>query len=398
MVVNRFRSIRAALLLILAGLGACSGSAPPSATQGVPAAVRADAATPGPPATGTAPAPPSPTPDPAAASAAGIGFAQALAGYQGGSPQTLAWSPDSRTLAYAAAEPGLRFWHPGDAEASLVAGISPITALAWSARGRLASATFGGTLRLWDDRGEVLAVLPDHINAVFALAWSPDGATLASAGLDRRILRWGDDGALRQTTRTDSQIWALAWGPDNLASGDTAPAVAWWDADGALVATGAGFADDVRLLAWSPDGATLAAGSSDGTIKLWDGAGGLQTTLSEHGEGLSGLAWSHDGRRLASAALDDTVLIRDLDAARPGRPPRGSPAADGAALAWHPAGALLAAGSFSGLVRLYAPDGRLVRVLEGHAAECVAVSWSPDGRWLASASLDGTVRIWRVED
>src|SRR5262249_52819751 len=69
------------------------------------------------------------------------------------------------------------------------------------------------------------------------------------------------------------------------------------------------------------------------------------------------------------------------------------------AVAFSPAGRLLAAGTRYGLVKVWdVPGGREIATLRGHAGEVWAVAFSPDGRTLASGDGDwnrpGEVKLW----
>jgi hypothetical protein len=64
-----------------------------------------------------------------------------------------------------------------------------------------------------------------------------------------------------------------------------------------------GHTDDVRAVAFSPDGTRLASASDDRTLKVWDTKAGQELlTLKGHTGRVEAVAFSPDGSRLASAA------------------------------------------------------------------------------------------------
>ena len=155
------------------------------------------------------------------------------------------------------------------------------TAVAWSPDG--ATVASGGadmTLRLWDPQsGQLLAVLDDHQDSITDIAWSPDGARLASASWDKTV-----------------RIWDLSAGPDKAQ----------------VVATLKGFDRYVIALAWSPDGSALVTAGRDGTVRLWDAADGAQiAVLGAHDGDARAVAWSPDGARIVSSGLDGLVRVWD---------------------------------------------------------------------------------------
>jgi WD40 repeat protein/serine/threonine protein kinase len=70
------------------------------------------------------------------------------------------------------------------------------------------------------------------------------------------------------------------------------------------------------------------------------------------------------------------------------------------AVAWAPAGDVVAVGDGTGGLRLWRrhskPDVPDIQTLEGHGEGVWAIAWAPDNTWLASASASGEVAVWDV--
>jgi serine/threonine protein kinase/WD40 repeat protein/tetratricopeptide (TPR) repeat protein len=148
----------------------------------------------------------------------------------------------------------------------------------------------------------------------------------------------------------------------------------------------------------NPAGNILATGHRDGTVRLHD-----LETLAEAKEIPVGavphaLSFDPSGRQLAVASLVDDAAIQviDLSASDP-RPQLRHAVAGGAyAIAWHPDGQRLCVGGTSNRVHLLRADKELsvVRTFSGHYGAVVALAIHPAGELLASGSWDGTVRLW----
>lgn len=237
-------------------------------------------------------------------------------------------------------------------------------------RGRPVSASEDGSIKIWGGHNAPLATLGAHTGAVYAVAVSPDGDTLASGSEDKSVLLWVAGELLPgrpKGTRLKAPLMGhragvrcVAFSSDgkNLASGDAQGVIILWDLRShGPRAVVKGHSDGVLCLQFSPDGGTLASGSKDGTIKLWDLTDPRQdprerATLRGHGGPVNCMAFSPDGKTLASGSDDSTITL------------------------WDPA---------LGLQRM---------TLSGHAGEVRSVVFWHTGMLLISGSSTGAIRVW----
>ena len=265
-----------------------------------------------------------------------------------------------------------------------------------------------------------------------SLAYSPDGRLLALAGggemyyenpgaqvIPGKVhVRDGSTGALLRTLGGHTNIiTSLAFSPDGavLATGSRDQTVKLWDPrTGALVATLAGQPARLTSVAFDPSGARLAVGGRGG-LRVWDvGSQTLCPTFLANAKPVDALAYSPDGKSIATCggswdyALNDAgVFAWDAEtgaliwtkSARP-QPQDGplqsiTPSNRPRRVAFSPDGRTLAVADASGAVSLLDPtSGKVVREFSGGTGKTLtALAFSPDGRTVAVAGADTVIRL-----
>ncbi len=222
---------------------------------------------------------------------------------------------------------------------------------AFSPDGKLLACGDNGTVRVWDAAtGQLIRTLAVGKGSVAAVAFSPDGRSLAAGGPQPGVRVW------------DTRTW------------QDRPALA---------------APTVFALAFSPDGEWLAVAVGTGLVQVLDVRSGAEVgQLRGSPQGAAGaLAFSPDGQRLAVGGADHTVRLWDL---RPLAPPPADARARPVSAA--PDGGFTRAAVLTADDRLRVLDGaggaELLRV-RGFKDFAESMALSPDGKRLAFSPRQG---------
>eukprot|EP01062_Namystynia_karyoxenos_P025900 TRINITY_DN2028_c1_g1_i1.p1 TRINITY_DN2028_c1_g1~~TRINITY_DN2028_c1_g1_i1.p1 ORF type:complete len:507 (+),score=179.39 TRINITY_DN2028_c1_g1_i1:93-1613(+) len=214
-----------------------------------------------------------------------------------------------------------------------------------------------------------VAELKGHSDTVVAVAFSADGAFLATGGMDGRVLLWRPDGA--------------------------------------HVATMEDLGDAVNFLFWHPRGNMLFAGGADSQSAMWNDRGVCLQLFPGHvGEVTCGCL-SLDGKLLVTGSEDTSVkvfapktaeVVAQFSSRAKGM--HELPTAAVRSLCPHGRNAdIVCAGFDDGKVGLLGiAQKRVLQVLEtGHTQAVEAIGFCPVQPYFATCCADGTLSFWNTD-
>jgi WD40 repeat protein len=272
-------------------------------------------------------------------------------------------------------------------------------------------------VQLWRvSNGAAVRSFVGHTEAVVSLAFSQDGRTMLSGGLDRKAILWD----VRTTVLDEpSGVSAVAFSPNgHLLAYSSGATVTLWDTTSRQKVRELTGGENVTGLSFNSDGTMVAASGLGGSAHFWrvDDGRLFHTMAFGTARTVYAIKYSPDGSTLAAlsgpalqAVTSNAVTspyeyaLWQWDAAsgaalKPTTYGVADAAADpypNGAPVFSPSGDLIAVPLTNGSIELRkARTGDLVGTLRGHDGVAVAAAFNADGTVLASGGSDRTVRLW----
>ncbi len=333
--------------------------------------------------------------------------------------ESLALSPDGRTLVSGSMDRTVRMWDAatGRPIRTLRAHKKAVKSVAYGPDGKtLASGSIDTTVRLWTPQGRELACLLGHADHVRSVAYVRGGAELVTFTRTGEMRIWNvrDPPVPPELPGVLNDVFRLRFVGNELVAASREGAWVRYDfakraeiarasADGSvrtmIDATGRIHAVDregrvtgrgrvkghIEAMAWQGDDLLLGNRSGNihvlgrGPSRSWRAHSAAVTTLAAHGSLV--VSARHDTR---VKLWRNGELVRVLAT---GNGPR--------TLLFQQDGQRVYVGQLDGTIEVVdTATGAVLYRLRGHSAAVTALALSPDGTRLASASYDGTVRVW----
>jgi WD40 repeat protein len=282
----------------------------------------------------------------------------------------------------------------------------PIMAVAFNQDGQQLAASGYHEVTIWTPAGVLARRISNVAERTYSLNYSPDGSLLAVAGGtpgqlgEVKLFRAADGSLVKELGPMADVAYRAVFNPagTKLAVGGADRSIRVYDvASGKQEILIEDHADWVVGLCWNPDGTRLASGSRDKTSKLFNAANGESLmTYSGQGEQIFSVGFSGDGKLIFTAGADKKIHAWG--------PEDGAKKGEIAGFAREVLGLVtyqdkIFSCSADKSVQQHRVEGfKQVRAYAGHTDSVFSVAYHPGSGQVAAGSFSGEVRIWKAED
>ena len=245
--------------------------------------------------------------------------------------------------------------------------------------------------------------LRGHTGSVLSLEYSPDGARIATAGMDGTVRIWNPVTREELYTLRGHKSFVnnvcFSKGGRLLISASADGTVKFWDP-----ATGRereGLPIKSHQIAASRRNNVLAALSRENSISVWDVVARKNLwTLTNLKEQITNIALSPDGRFLAAVGYHESLKVWDIHDRRELPPFFGSDERSSQrimfGIAFSPDGNYLVVGAENPLIWNF-HTRKATRLYGTGGLRCSRMVFSPNSKWIAATGRDGLVRVWDID-
>lgn len=238
---------------------------------------------------------------------------------------TIVWSlvatPDGKTMITSGYDGKIILWNVADKKPGQTIekkGWIRRVSLSPDAKNFAAGMEDGNVIVFETEGPKELKTFKAHEAAVYDVAFSPDGAALATCSTDKLAKIWDWKAEMpAEKAKLEGHadaVWSVTWSKDgSLATGAADRKIKLWSREGKEEATLEGHKDWVSDVAFSPDGSQLASGSHDRTARVWDVKEKKETaSLGPHASTCWSVAYSPDAALLAVGTHNAGVRLWNL--------------------------------------------------------------------------------------
>jgi WD40 repeat protein len=303
-----------------------------------------------------------------------------------GTVRGVSFSPDGKTLASTGLDNYMRIWNVGTGKQERSFSVYNWgTSVTYSPDGKdLITTSNDRSVRIWDPTGTLRRTFNNHVNMSYMAAVSPNGKLAVSCAHETQVRVWDYTNCreLRNFKADDSYaVWAVAFSPDGkyVATAGQDKSVRLFNPDtGDEVRRFAGHTDVVNTVAFAPDGRSLISAGNDKVLRMWEiSTGKERMKLEGHTNYVRSVVYSRDGRTIASGGYDNVIRLWDAYTGKELRKLEGHKQSVWC-LAFAPGDKYLASGSDDRLVKVWTVDkltGRKAAAAAKLTEKQVAAAW-----------------------